>query len=79
MSSAAVGAKYGVDPKTVIANLKARGIEPREAKRQTVITGHKLEEAIQLRGDGWTYKQIGEHFGVSRATATNALKQADQG
>lgn len=76
MSSAAVGAKYDVDAKTVITNLRARGIEPREAKRQTVITGPKLEEAIQLRKYGWTYKQIGARFGVSRVAATNALKQA---
>lgn len=77
MPSAAVGAKYGIHPKTVITNLRARGGTPRPACRQTVITGAKLEEAIQLREAGWTYTQIGKHFGVSRATATNVLKQAD--
>lgn len=78
MPSAAVGAKYGIDPKTVITNLRARGGTPRPAFRQTVITGAKLKEAVELRSQGWTYGQIGKHFGVSRATATNVLKQADR-
>lgn len=72
MSSAEVGTKYDIDAKTVITNLRAPGMEPREAQRQIVITGPTLEEAIQLRKEGWTYKQIGAHFGVSRATATVA-------
>jgi hypothetical protein len=73
MPSAAVGAKYGIDPKTVVTNLHARGGTPRPACRQTVITGDKLEEAIQLRSQGGTYSQIGEYFGGREPSPLNLL------
>lgn len=78
MSSAAVGAKYGIDAKTVITNLRARGIEPRAASRQLAISGPKLEEALRLRKSVWNYTQIGKHFGVRHTAVTDALKRAGQ-
>lgn len=77
MSSNAVGQKYGIDGRTVLNQLRVRGIEAREANR-TVITRASLHEAVELRRVGWTHLAMGQRFGVSRVAATNALKRADQ-
>lgn len=77
MSSKAVGAKYGISANTVIHTLRVRGIKPRP-RRERFLVGPKLEEAIQLRIQGWNYTQIAKHFGISDVAAANALKQAGQ-
>ena len=77
MSAAAVGKKYGVAPTTVTSNLRSRGDSPR-APTYKVIVGAKLEKALELRAQGWSYAKIGRHFGVSATTASDALRQADQ-
>lgn len=77
MSSKAVGAKYGINAKTVIDNLRGRGLEPRPRPRR-ILVGPKLEEAIRLRSQGWNYTQIATHFGISDVAAANTLKQAGQ-
>jgi hypothetical protein len=78
MSTNAIGRKYGMYPQTIYNRLKASGV-PIRGRTGATISGEKLEEAVRLRRRGWTFAQIGAHFGVSRAAATNALKRAGHG
>jgi hypothetical protein len=77
MSSNAVGEKYGIDGKTVLNNLKTRGITARPTNK-ALVTGNMLDRAAALRRQGWTYAAIGRELGVSRVVVTNALKRADR-
>lgn len=40
-----------------------------------MISGEKLDRAMELHNQGWSYTAIGREFGVSRAAATNAIKR----
>lgn len=48
----------------------------RAPSRQPVLHGPQLEEAIRLRGEGWSYARIGAHFGCSEGGANNAIVRA---
>ncbi|MGO4257600.1 helix-turn-helix domain-containing protein [Marmoricola sp. RAF53] len=73
-SATSLAKKNGVDNETVRRRLRSRGITPRPQPEPT-FTGKNLEEALTLRAQGWTYTQIGKHFGVNRQTAANALQK----
>lgn len=72
LSSVVVGRRYGINPSTVLENVRARGIE-RRPRSSAIIVGPKLERAIQLREEGCTQENIGNEFGVSRDAVRRAL------
>jgi len=39
-------------------------------------TARRDAEACELRAQGWTYRRIGEHFGISYKTAFDAVQRA---
>ncbi len=78
LSAYALGKKYGIDPDTVLRNVRARGVKPRPASKPA-LTGARLEEAMRLREQGWSYRRIGGELGVSGVTVRNTLGQAVQG
>lgn len=48
----------------------------RPAARLPALRGDNLEEAIRLRGEGWSFARIGAHFGCSEGGANNAIVRA---
>lgn len=34
-----------------------------------------LDEAVRLRGDGWSFNRIGQKFGVSRQSVLDLMKR----
>lgn len=48
----------------------------RPPARLPALQGDNLEEAIRLRGEGWSYGRIGAHFGCSEGGANNAVVRA---
>lgn len=53
------------------AHNRARGGQARFTR--TTDTAHRDAEACDLRSKGWTYRQIGEHFGIPTRTAWDAV------
>jgi len=39
------------------------------------LTKEQVEELIERRKEGWTYKKLAAHFGVHRNTIYNILKR----
>lgn len=72
MSANACGRKYGIDTHTVLNNLTKRGFVTR-TRTGPQLAGEALQQARDLRGQGWSYHAIGDEFGVSRMTARAAL------
>jgi hypothetical protein len=60
--------------------LDRAGVRPRQRvqlppgiKRGQVLTAADVAEARRLREQGWSYRQIGEKFGVSREAVRQRL------
>lgn len=51
-------------------------LRPRYAKK---LSGDDLQQAIDLRARGWTYKAIGDHFGLSHTGARLSVIVAKSG
>ena len=62
--------KYGLRYETACRWLDANDV-PRRPKGGVPAT--RLDEAIELRGRGWTYAQIAEHVGCSKSSARRAV------
>lgn len=56
------------------AHKRARGGDSRFTR--TPETAARDAEACELRAQGWTYQRIGDHFGINRRTAYDAVQKA---
>jgi transposase-like protein len=64
--------QHGVDPQTVLTQLRKRGIAVRP-NPPGALTGDDLIEALKLRETGWTYMQIGQQFDVTGNAVAKAF------
>jgi hypothetical protein len=71
-----VAKKHGVRHETARRHLVLAGVTIRPLK--IGIPKDELVVAWQLRQDGWTYKAIGEKYGISRTAATKVLAKFHQ-
>lgn len=65
--------KYGVSDSTVLARLRAAGVEIRP--RKDVERSLQTDEMRRLRDQGWTLRDIGEKFGVTRQAVAMRLNR----
>ena len=65
---------YGVSDSTVLARLKAAGVEFRE---KPAAAPQEVLEMARLRDEGWTQTQIGAEFGISRQAVCLRLKRVE--
>lgn len=68
--------KYGVSSSTVLARLKAAGVELDVVHTQQVERQVGTDEMRRLRGEGWTLTAIGKQFGLTRQAVAMRLKRA---
>lgn len=66
--------KYGVSDSTVLARLKAAGVEL-DPSRQSDARRARTDEMRQLRDAGHTLKEIGEKFGITRQAVSMRLSR----
>jgi hypothetical protein len=64
--------RYGLSENGVLAEVKRSGVELRPPGKLTEVD---VAEMARLRAAGWTYRAIGQRFGVSRTAATARLRR----
>ena len=67
--------KYGVSDSTVLARLKAAGVEIRTEPVEDPAQVATVQEMARLRDEGWTLSRIGERFGITRQTVAMRLRR----
>ena len=67
-----IARKYGISDNTVLAHLKAAGVQIRPRGKLTV---EDLVEIRRLRSEGWTQQRIADRFGVTRAAMSLRLSR----
>lgn len=67
--------KYGVASSTVLDRLKAAGVELDVTQRQREELDATTRQMAQLRAEGWTLKEIGEKFGITRQAVSLRLSR----
>lgn len=68
--------KYGVSDSTVLARLKAAGVEVEQREHRQAVRDHATSEMARLSDSGWSQGQIAERFGISRQAVCMRLKRA---
>jgi len=63
--------RYGVSENAVLAHLKRVGVPIRPPGKVSL---DDLAEMDRLRANGWTYRAIGERFGITRSAASFRLR-----
>lgn len=58
--------KYGVSESTVLARLRASGIDTSITETELRQRAEDAAAMVRLREARWTYKAIGERFGITR-------------
>lgn len=67
--------EYGVPESTMRDFFRREGITMRPLRK---VSSEEVAEMVRLREAGWTYREIGEQFGVTRhAVAMRLRRQAD--
>lgn len=74
LSVGAVAKQVGINIDTVTGHLRRRGIQIRRSNHLIPATKHP--ELLELKAQGLSIAQIGEHFGCSRSSVQRALRRA---
>ncbi len=61
--------RYGISENGVLAHLERSGLPRRHGK----VTDEEVEEMALLREAGWTYRRIGEKYGLTRRSVSRRL------
>lgn len=72
---AALARKYGVSDSTVRAQIKAAGVALDLLDRQRERYHAANNEMMRLRDDGWTHREIGQKFGITRQAVGRRLRR----
>lgn len=68
---------YGVSDSTVLARLKAAGVEL-DPSRQAEARRARTDEMRQLKDAGYTLKEIGERYGITRQAVSMRLGRSSE-
>lgn len=68
--------QYGVSDSTVLAHVKAAGVEIEDPAQRHAANRALTTEMRRLRDKGWTLAAIGEKFGVTRQAISMRLARA---
>lgn len=71
LSASQVADKYGVSLTTVLDRLRKAGVTRPLGK----VTPEDVVEMARLRQAGWTYREIGERYGVTRHAVAMRLSR----
>ena len=63
-----LAAEFQVSRSTIMAHLKRRGVKTRYNRMEG-----QLDEARELRAQGWSYARLGKHFSVTAHTVRRVL------